>query len=194
MCKLIISLTAAAAIAAGATTAAPAIARPTPLTLRPARPPATSSGGQIRRLPQLPHLRARPPTAPASPTSWQAFPSPGPGAMTKTGICQGPYRPHGTAIAIRPAAPAGLAARTRTGPKTIRRSAMTDYAHAVSDADAMRYQVMAQPAAAGDAGQQDHRGGTGLDRPGHHLRRRLPVLGVRRGLPRRPFRRSRGLS
>jgi hypothetical protein len=67
--------------------------------------------------------------------------------MTKTGICQGPDRPHGTAIAIRPAAPAGLAARTRTGPKTIRRSAMTDYAHAVSDADAMRYQVMAQPAA-----------------------------------------------
>jgi hypothetical protein len=30
---------------------------------------------------------------------------------------------------------------------------MTDYAHAVSDADTMRYQMMAQPAAAGDAGQ-----------------------------------------
>ena len=28
--------------------------------------------------------------------------------------------------------------------------------------------------------REDHRGGAGLARPGHHLRRRLPVLGVRR--------------
>ena len=42
--------------------------------------------------------------------------------------------------------------------------------------------------------REDHRGGAGLTRPGHHLRRRLPVLGVRRRLPRPAFRRGRGLS
>ena len=42
--------------------------------------------------------------------------------------------------------------------------------------------------------REDHRGGAGLTRPGHHLRRRLPVLGIRRRLPRPAFRRGRGLS
>ena len=39
--------------------------------------------------------------------------------------------------------------------------------------------------------REDHRGGAGLTRPGHHLRRCLPVLGVRRRLPRHPLRRGR---
>jgi len=34
---------------------------------------------------------------------------------------------------------------------------------------------------------EDHRGGVGFAGPGHHLRRCLPVLEVRRGLPWRPF-------
>jgi hypothetical protein len=42
--------------------------------------------------------------------------------------------------------------------------------------------------------REDHRGGTGLDRPGHHLRRRLPVLGIRPRLPRPALPRGRDLS
>ena len=42
--------------------------------------------------------------------------------------------------------------------------------------------------------REDHRGGAGLARPGHHLRRRLPVLGLRRGLPRPPLRHAQSLS
>ena len=34
--------------------------------------------------------------------------------------------------------------------------------------------------------REDHRGGAGFDRAGHDLRRCLPVLEVRRRLPRRP--------
>ena len=55
---------------------------------------------------------------------------------------------------------------------------MTDYAHAVSDADAMRYQVMAQPAAAGDAGQLAEAElvarAAGARRPGGQQRRARP--------------------
>ena len=42
--------------------------------------------------------------------------------------------------------------------------------------------------------REDHRGGAGLARPGHHLRRRLPVLGLRRRLPRPPLRHAESLS
>ena len=42
--------------------------------------------------------------------------------------------------------------------------------------------------------RENHRRGARLDRPGHHLRRRLPVLAVRRRLPRHPLRRAGGLS
>ena len=42
--------------------------------------------------------------------------------------------------------------------------------------------------------REDHRGGAGLARPGHHLRRRLPVLGLRRGLPRPPLRHAKSLN
>ena len=42
--------------------------------------------------------------------------------------------------------------------------------------------------------REDHRGGAGLARPGDYLRRCLPVLAVRRRLPRRPLRRAGGLS
>ena len=42
--------------------------------------------------------------------------------------------------------------------------------------------------------RKDHRGRAGLTRAGHHLRRRLPVLGIRRRLPRPALRRNTGLS
>ncbi len=41
--------------------------------------------------------------------------------------------------------------------------------------------------------REDHRRGAGLARPGHHLRRRLPVLGIRRRFPRHPLPRGRGI-
>ena len=64
-----------------------------------------------------------------------------------------------------------------------------EMAAAFKDKDRLRYQEFLQVIDGKTTGAA--RAST---RPGHHLRRRLPVLGVRRRLPRPAFRRGRGLS